>query len=693
LRDTGVFTQIANGDLARTAGETDPILFAYRYLIGPPLHCADGLGEQALHADLKQRLDELASGLAMLDKTRLAADPTACYRDLLLSLAPRQGPLRQRGVWFSPDRRHALLVAVTSASASDLASQGLAVRTIEKAFATLPEGDGLTLELAGPGYFAVGSEQRIKSETVLLSTAASVLVALILAWAFRSAQLMLLGMLPLASGILVGTALVALIFGSVHGITLGLGATLLGVALDYPVHVYSHVPGRSADHHRGIWRTLMLGMVTTVLAYAALAWTSFEGLSQLGLLAAAGLATAALTSRYLLSFMLPPDYRLPERRWLSTFPARLPHLSLRAGTWLLGIMIAAVAATLLVRGSPWETDIRRLSTVPEGEILKDQRIRSQLGAPDVVRLLYLIADDDSEVLERLEAAAPHLEALEDRGLIAGFESAARWLPSPRTQRARQAALPDRATLGQTLSAANSGLPFRVERLRPFLDDVDGSRGLSPLRAADLAGTLIETRIGMLLTPIDGRWLGLVPLSGVSDETAQEALGELARRHGMAYLDLRQGAAELLSGFFSETLDRLLIAAAVIFLALALALRNSERLVRVLLPIGIALASTFLVVIILHGAANLFHLVSLLLVAGLAIDYGLFLSRPTTEVAERAQTLFSVSIGAGSSLAMFAMLSLSDIPALRAIGFTVAVGIFFAFLASLLLARAESDYLE
>ena len=55
--------------------------------------------------------------------------------------------------------------------------------------------------------------------------------------------------------------------------------------------------------------------------------------------------------------------------------------------------------------------------------------------------------------------------------------------------------------------------------------------------------------------------------------------------------------------------------------------------------------------------------------------------------------FSVSIGAGSSLAMFAMLSLSDIPALRAIGFTVAVGIFFAFLASLLLARAESDYLE
>jgi predicted exporter len=92
------------------------------------------------------------------------------------------------------------------------------------------------------------------------------------------------------------------------------------------------------------------------------------------------------------------------------------------------------------------------------------------------------------------------------------------------------------------------------------------------------------------------------------------------------------------------------------------------------------------VVLVHGAVNLFHLVSLLLVAGLAIDYGLFLSRPAADAAGRDRTLFSVSVGAASSFAMFSMLAVSEIPALKAIGFTVAVGIGLAYASAVLLAR-------
>jgi predicted exporter len=88
--------------------------------------------------------------------------------------------------------------------------------------------------------------------------------------------------------------------------------------------------------------------------------------------------------------------------------------------------------------------------------------------------------------------------------------------------------------------------------------------------------------------------------------------------------------------------------------------------------------------------NLFHLVSLLLVAGLAIDYGLFLSRPAADAADRRRTLFSVSVGAASSFAMFAMLAISAIPALTAIGLTVAVGILSAYASALLLARPPAQ---
>ncbi|MGB5831968.1 MAG: MMPL family transporter [Thiohalocapsa sp.] len=693
LRDSGDLVQVANGELALGAGRTDPALFRYRYLVGPPEHCADALDEPALRAALQQRLAELATGLAMLDKQRLTADPTACYRALLQSLVPGQRPSRSHGVWFSADGRHALLVAVTGAHASDLAAQRRAVKTIEQAFATLPERTGLSLELAGPGYFAVGSERRIKTETILLSTAASIIVALLLTMAFRSAALVALGLLPLASGLLAGSALVSLLFGSVHGITLALGVTLLGVALDYPVHVFAHAAGTDPDNSRPVWRTLWLGTVTTVLGYAALAWTNFDGLSQLGVLAAAGLTTSALTSRYLLPLLIPPGYRLPELRWLNALQQRRPRLSLWTGAWLLLGSLAALGLTLLVHGNPLDTDIRRLSVVPESEIDKDRIIRAQLGAPDVARLLYVIADDEAKVLERLEAAAPDLKSLEDRNLIGGFDSAARWLPSPRTQGVRRDALPGPEALSAALTAGNAELPFRLQRLQPFLDDVERSRSLAALRATDLAGSLVGTRTAMLLSPLDGRWLGLVPLSGVDEVAAGVALEALAARHGMTYLDLSQGTAELLSRFFATTSDKLLIAAAVIVLTLALALRSAARLARVLLPIGLALVLSFALVILLHGAANLFHLVSLLLVAGLAVDYSLFLSRPVARAADSWRTLFSVSVGAGSSFAMFAMLALSTIPALKAIGFTVAVGILCAYASSLLLARTAHERLQ
>jgi predicted exporter len=92
-------------------------------------------------------------------------------------------------------------------------------------------------------------------------------------------------------------------------------------------------------------------------------------------------------------------------------------------------------------------------------------------------------------------------------------------------------------------------------------------------------------------------------------------------------------------------------------------------------------------ILIQGSVNLFHLVSLLLVAGLAVDYSLFLNRPATDEADRVRTLLSVSVGAGSTFAMFGFLALSAIPALQAIGLTVTLGILCAYVLSLLLARA------
>jgi predicted exporter len=83
--------------------------------------------------------------------------------------------------------------------------------------------------------------------------------------------------------------------------------------------------------------------------------------------------------------------------------------------------------------------------------------------------------------------------------------------------------------------------------------------------------------------------------------------------------------------------------------------------------------------------NLFHLISLMLAAGLGLDYALFFERAADDPAEHARTLHAVLACACSTLLVFALLATADLPVLRAIGAPVALGVVANFVLALLFA--------
>ena len=84
--------------------------------------------------------------------------------------------------------------------------------------------------------------------------------------------------------------------------------------------------------------------------------------------------------------------------------------------------------------------------------------------------------------------------------------------------------------------------------------------------------------------------------------------------------------------------------------------------------------------------NLFHLISLVLVAGLGLDYALFFEHAADDPAEQRRTLHAVLVCSLSTFAVFALLAASSVPVLRAIGLPVAIGVASNFLLALLLTR-------
>ncbi len=99
---------------------------------------------------------------------------------------------------------------------------------------------------------------------------------------------------------------------------------------------------------------------------------------------------------------------------------------------------------------------------------------------------------------RASRVAARLEPLVAHGTISGFDAPGIWLPSLATQRARQAALPDAATLAASLAQASNGTPFRPDTFAPFLADVEAARHQPLLQREDLNGTSLALRVDSLL---------------------------------------------------------------------------------------------------------------------------------------------------------------------------------------------------
>lgn len=661
LREDARFLRVSNAPAALPDAE-QARWFAHRYLLAdlPP----DAFAADGLRRELELRLRELAAPLPPLDKARLPADPQAAFRRVLAGWEEGSAPRLLHGVWFDAAASQALLLLETRAGGFDLDGQEAARAAI------LAAADaGIEVQLSGPGMLATASRDVIRSEVQWLSTVATLVVLVILFLAYRSPRLVLLSALPLLAAVVAAVTVTALVFGTLHGITLAFGITLLGVAVDYPLHLFSHLHQREAPAEtlRRIWPTLRLGVASSAVGYLAMATSPFSGLAQLALFTVSGLVAAALTVRWVLPSLL------------AAAPPRVSYAARGAGRglWLLPLLITVAAGYLLLTPRPLlQTELSALSPLPAAWRELDERLRAAVGAPDVSRLLLLEGDSAEAVLLHSEALAAPLGDLRADGVIGGFRLPAQYLPAAATQTMRRAALPDATTLRARIDKAREGLPFRAELFEPFVHDVTASAALPALTSQDIADTLPGQRLAALLRPHGEGWLGLVPLYAVQDEAA---LVEWAARSGLAvrYVNLRQTADGMVQRFLAGAGVYLLLGVALILALLAAGLRDSARLLRVMLPVLTALVLT---AALLHGfgaSLSLFHLVALLLVLGLGIDYGLFFSRRAA-AAESARTGHAVTVCAISTASVFGILALSQIPVLHAIGSTVALGVALSY---------------
>jgi predicted exporter len=699
LRKSAVFDAVHNGDNSGFEA-TGKFLFEHRYLLSPAVD-AQRFTVDGLRAGIDETTALLGTPAGSSIKQVILRDPTGETVRMAESMLPAQAPRSDGSVWISRTAPRAVLIATTHADGADLDAQERTLNLVHASFAPYA-AQGLKLIVSGSGTFAVASRAQIKAEVERLAIAGGLAIVALTLLAFGG-SLKTLGtaLLPVGSGVLAGIAAVSLIFGNVHGITLGFGTTLIGEAVDYAIYylIQARSPvgaarGSGAKHWLSDnWPTVRLGLWTSICGFAALLFSGFPGLAQLGVFSIAGLSAAALTTRCVFPILAPdgaPGMGLRRHlgRIVGWCMTALPRIR-----WPLAAVALVAALALAWLPTPWRGDLSSLSPVGAEKMKIDADLRADVGASEAGTLVAVSARDEASVLAQAEAAGARLDQLVEQGALAGYESPARILPSPALQKLRRDALPDAPTLSARLAEATVDGPLPAQRLGAFITDVQAARDQALLTRASLHGTPLAAALEALLVPGDGArpWRALLSLqAGDKPIDVARLRTALADVPGAQVVNISGELASLYSRYLHEASLQALLGGLAVCVLLALHLRSPARLWRIAQPIVAAVLIVLAAMSASGVALGILHLVGLLLTVAIGSNYALFFDQIRHQqerepagapTAVDNDTLASLALANLTAVISFCLLAFSNIPALFSIGQIVAPGILLSLLLS------------
>jgi predicted exporter len=654
------------------------------------------LADDGLRAAAEAARAQLALPISPLLERTLPEDPLGAFQAVLLRLQGGEPPLAtQGGSFVTRDGEWAVILLATRHSAFDTTAQRPLLAAVASAFAeaNARHGGDLVLEQSGANRFALDAEQQIRGDASLISTLSTVGVALLSLLFFRSLLSLGIVVVPGLAGLAIAMTAGFAIFGRLDGMTIAFGASLIGVTIDYPTHLL--VLWSLSDARETPWSLarrlalpVTLAALTTVVSFAALGFTSSRGFRELGLFAAIGVAGALATSLLLL-----PDL-LPRKRRVLPVSAGLARrigpwvTSLRARRGVLGASVAlvlAVGAVALPR-LDWNDDLSNVASPDPRLFAEDQRVRERVSNFESGRFVIVLSDDADDAIARNERVYERLSRLVASGEIGGVRSLHALLWPEDLQRRNLAALRADPTLPARLEAAFASSGFRAGSFAPFARALAASP--PPLTLEELTGSELAPLAASFVVRLDERLGVITYLRDVRDPDAvRSAVEDLP---GVHFFEQRRFIDTVFASFRSETLRLIVLGSLAVFALLLVHYREWRRATAAVLP------SVLVPIVVLSGFAlagaevNLLHAVSLLMVMGMGVDYGIFIIDEIDQRGEFGPTLVSCLLCCLTTILSFGALAISSHPALRAIGIAAGAGIALALVlapASLLLVRS------
>ena len=650
------------------------------------------LPTQDLENHLYQRvITMMTSPVGITNSHQLVSDPLFQLPLWFESLAGDSGDMAADEGMLAVEKDgqyHVMLFGFLDGEALSLNQQDTLVNSLYEDFNLVrTEYPDIEINASGMIFHAKAGADSARSEVSTIGLGSVLGIIFLLLLAFRSPSPLLLCLLSVTTGIFAGDIVTVAIFGQIHVMTLVFGASLTGISIDYAFHYMAEWlrEGKSWSPLKGLRHVMpgiSLGLATSLLGYLPMLVTPFPGLQQIAVFSSAGLLGAWLTVVLAYPLLLKKPYlRDNVRNWplplvdriLSVWKKHLPEARAR---WLIALVPLCV---LVLPNLSTNDDIRQLqSRVPE-LVATDNRVSEIMGSLGDNRFFLVRGSTQEDLLINTESLALALTTAVEQGSLGGFRAISSVLPSQQSQQENYHKIS--AVFGEHLPQLWQQMGFSEagqEQALALFREAEGKRLTPEVWRGSPGSDMYEH---LWLGKFEGEYFTAVLLFAPSENWNAYELETLT---AVEFIDITGNTSELFGRY--RVLMGWLLTGAYILISLLLVLRYGiAGTFKVVFPPLLSVLLTLSLLTISGETINLFHILALIMVLGIGIDYTLFFHEAGKE---QRYTFMAITLSAITTVLSFGLLSLSATAAIQGFGLTVLTGITFCYLLSPYAIRKE-----
>jgi uncharacterized protein len=324
------------------------------------------------------------------------------FRDPL-SLVPRQlNRLRDlqvdnnlifyRNYLFTSDKKH-LLFFLTPVDAGNTGKNTLFIKQLDKAIEISGKvfDNKVKTEYIGSVPISVANAQQIKKDILLTASIAVILIILLNYYFFRKKRNLWLILVPSYFGAVMALVFFAITKQKVSLIALGIGSVILGLSIDYALHILTHLKHNKSirESAKSVGAPLLICSVTTVVAFLCLLMLSSPAIRQFALFSVVSVLSAALISILFIPFVVFQDKKNISVQKINFIEKIAAIQTEFHGFRILSILMVTLVLFFFSRKATFEKDIEKSNFMPKNLKIASENLDKVTGLN--LKKIYLMS--------------------------------------------------------------------------------------------------------------------------------------------------------------------------------------------------------------------------------------------------------------------------------------------------------------